>query len=129
MRRTLILMALLGAGGGESRTADPPAPAGGVHAIAALQAAIHAPFLRSAPGTLPAAWQEGSGPAPRTGYRRPCVLPAGEALAARPSARDAAFGARATAHRSYAASHALSRAGLTSFNTATPPPSQGRPLI
>ena len=122
MRRTLILLAVLLAGIGGTRPAHPPAPTTGVHEIAAPDGAAAAAFLRSATGALSAAWQEGSGPAPRPLHRRPGPVAALHAFAGSPSARGPAYRARCTAHGGYAAPLALERAGRTSFSTTTPPP-------
>ncbi|MBW3554988.1 MAG: hypothetical protein KY466_15890 [Gemmatimonadetes bacterium] len=122
MRRTLILLALFLAGIGGTRSAHSAAPAAGVHEIASLDGATSAAFLRSAGLTPSVAWQEGSGPAPRPLHRRPGLLPAPNELVGDFRARAAAFRARSTTHRRYAAPLALSRAGRASFNTTTPPP-------
>ena len=124
MRRTLILLALSVAGMGGSGTAHPGAPVAGMHEIAPVDGSLSAAFLRSAAGSVAVAWQDGSGPAPRPLFRRSGALSARNAPLGRSHAHGPAFRAQCAAHRDYAARLALSRAGGTSFNTTTPPPSR-----
>lgn len=121
MRRNLILLAVLLAGIGGAGTPEPTAPAAGVQGIAAVDGLLPTAFVRPAPVLLSAAWQEGSGAAPRPVTTRLDLLASGW-LDASASSLQARFEARSATYRGYAVPFALARAGRSSFNTTTPPP-------
>lgn len=136
MRRTPILLAaiLVAIGGHRTMTgaelgaaapdtADArPGAAAAVHEIAPAGGTSATAFVRSGPGALSIAWQEGSGPGPRPLTRRADLLVSADGFGSTVGSRRATLRARLAAHRNFGGPLALERAGRSSSSHTTAPP-------
>lgn len=122
MRRFLLLLALVPAGIGGARGAPTVEIGGGPYEIEARDGLEPAAFLRPGTPQLFPVGQDDSGPSPRPLVRRPGSPGLRPGLPLPPDGRAAAFQARHTDHRQFAARLAMQRAGRIGFPTTAPPP-------
>lgn len=122
MHRSLIFLALLGAGIGARAPIPHAADSPERHDLARTLPAETAAALGAGAAIAAGVWLEGSAPSPRGVPRRSAHARIGPEDAPAASIDSAVFLARATDSSEYLSTHALARAGRLAAHTTAPPP-------